>query len=61
MPKFRKYRRMTEEEQKLTGYPKDSESIKEGVSPIETMLEFDLFLTYEDIETETTPDSPKGL
>ena len=50
MTKFRKYRRMTEEEQKVTGYPTDSESMKDGVSPIEIILGFDPFVTYEDIE-----------
>lgn len=55
MTKFRKYRRMTEEEQKATGYPTDSESIKDGVSPIEIILGFDPFLTYDDIESITSP------
>jgi len=55
MTKQRKYRRMTEEEQKATGYPTDSESMKGGVSPIEIMLGFDPFLTYDDIESVTLP------
>lgn len=50
MTKFRKYRRMTEEEQKATGYPTDSESMKDGVSPISITLGFDPFLTYDDME-----------
>lgn len=52
MPTYRKYRRMTEEEQKATGYPTDSESMKDGVTPIEIILGFDPFLTYDDIEME---------
>jgi hypothetical protein len=43
---------MTEEEQKATGYPTDSDSIREGVSPIEIVLGHDPFLTYDDIEIE---------
>lgn len=50
MPKFRKYRRMTEAEQKATGYPTDSESVKEGITPIGIILGFDPFLTYDDID-----------
>ena len=46
---------MTEEEQKATGYPTDNESMQEGVSPIEIILGFDPFLTYDDIESVTPP------
>ncbi len=50
--KHRKYRRMTEEEQKATGYPTDSESIKEGVSPISLTLGFDPFITFDECEIQ---------
>lgn len=53
--KFRKYRRMTEEEQKATGYPTDNESMKDGVCPIEIILGFDPFLTYDDIDCIMPP------
>lgn len=55
MPKFRKYRRMTEEEQKATGFPTDSESIKDGVSPISITLGYDPFLTFDDLDSVTPP------
>lgn len=48
--KYRKYRRMTEEEQKVTGYPTDNESIRNGMPPIEITLGFDPFITYEEFE-----------
>lgn len=51
----RRFRRMTEEEQKATGFPTDSESLRDGVSPIEVVLGYDPFLTYEDIECVTPP------
>lgn len=50
--KYRKYRRMTEEEQKSTGYPTDSESLTEGVFPIDLVLGFDPFITYDEFESE---------
>jgi hypothetical protein len=53
---FRKYRRMTEEEQKATGYPTDNESIQNGVSPIELILGFDPFLTYDDVKSTETKE-----
>lgn len=53
--KFRKYRRMTEEEQKATGYPTDIDSIKYGTSPIEIILGFDPFITFDEIESDVHP------
>lgn len=47
--KYRKYRRMTAQEQKETGYPTDSEILKEGVSPISILLGFDPFITYDEL------------
>ncbi len=50
--KYRKYRRMTEEEQKATYYPTDFEPIGEGISPISIVLGFDPFITYDEFESE---------
>lgn len=46
---------MTEEEQKVSGYPTDSDSMKEGVTPIEIILGFDPFLTFDEFESVTLP------
>lgn len=55
--KYRRYRRMTEEEQKKTGYPTDYESIKDGIAPISLILGYDPFVTFDDIESVTPPPS----
>lgn len=43
---------MTEEEQKATGYPTDSESIRDGVSSTTILLGYDPFITFDDIEVD---------
>jgi hypothetical protein len=54
---YRKYRRMTEDEQKATGYRTEYESMGQSVSPIEIELGFDPFVTYDVIESVTSLDT----